>query len=105
MTEAKRVTVYLTDVQRERLNEVKAKRGTDTDTRTMAWLLDDEWRRVENHNTKEDKLDVLIAGQATIERKQDMMLLLLWRLLSDKKVEITAESVRELRKLLAEIQL
>jgi hypothetical protein len=101
----KRITVYLTDVQKERLNVIKDKRQTDNITRTMAWLVDDEWRRVENHNTKEDLLHTILTEQMQIQRKQDMTLLLVWRLLASEKVEVSAEDVRKLRELLAEIQL
>jgi hypothetical protein len=101
----KRVTVYLTDEQVARLEVIKRKRETDTDTRTMSWLVDDEWRRVLEHNTKEDALARIEAALATQERKTNVAMLLLWRLLACEKVELTADDVRRFRELVAEIQL
>jgi hypothetical protein len=102
---AKPVTVYFTDAQKERVEIIKDKRGTDNVTRTISWLVDDEWRRVEGHNTKEDALQQLQAGQEQLRRKVDLTLLLVWRLLACEKVELTAEDVRKLRELVAELQL
>lgn len=63
----KRVTVYLTDAQLERLEAIKAKRETDNCTRTMSWLVDDEWRRIVDHNTKEDRLTRIEAALESVQ--------------------------------------
>ena len=44
--------MYLSDEQVKRLEIIKAKRQTDTDTRTMSQLVDDEWRRIVDHNNE-----------------------------------------------------
>ena len=64
----KRVTVYLSDEQVKRLEIIKAKRQTDTDTRTMSWLVDDEWRRIVDHNTKDDRLTRIEAALEVMQK-------------------------------------
>ena len=68
---AKPYTVYLTDAQKERVEAIQAKRETDNFTRTMGWLVDDEWRRIVEHNTKEDRLTRIEAALEAMQRQND----------------------------------
>lgn len=86
----KRVTVYLTDAQVERLEIIKAKRETDTDTRTMSWLVDDEWRRIVDHNTKEDRLTRIEAALETMQKQLDDMRRVLELLQTERWTQIAA---------------
>ena len=64
---AKAYTVYLTDAQKERVEAIQARRETDNFTRTMGWLVDDEWRRIIEHNTKEDRLTRIEAALESVQ--------------------------------------
>jgi hypothetical protein len=92
MTEpkAKPVTVYLTDIQKERLEIIKNKRETDNVTRTMAWLVDDEWRRIVEHNTKEDRLTRIEAALETMQAQLTDMRRVLELLQTERWTQIAA---------------
>ena len=87
---AKPVTVYLTDVQKERLEIIKNKRETDNVTRTMAWLVDDEWRRIVEHNTKEDRLTRIEAALETMQAQLTDMRRVLELLQTERWTQIAA---------------
>lgn len=86
----KRVTVYLTDVQVERLEIIKKRRQTDTDTRTMSWLVDDEWRRIVDHNTKDDRLTRIEAALEVMQKQLDDMRRVLELLQTERWTQIAA---------------
>lgn len=86
----KRVTVYLTDVQKERLDAIKEKRGTDNLTRTMTWLVDDEWRRIVDHNTKEDRLTRIEAALEAVQAQLADMRRVLELLQTERWTQIAA---------------
>ena len=86
----KRVTVYLTDAQLERLEAIKAKRETDNYTRTMSWLVDDEWRRILEHDTKEDRLTRIEAALETMQAQLTDMRRVLELLQTERWTQIAA---------------
>ncbi len=86
----KRVTVYLSDEQVKRLEIIKAKRQTDTDTRTMSWLVDDEWRRIVDHNTKDDRLTRIEAALEVMQKQLDDMRRVLELLQTERWTQIAA---------------
>lgn len=90
----KRVTVYLTDAQVERLEAIKTKRETDNYTRTFSWLVDDEWRRIVEHNTKEDRLTRIEAALETVQKQLDDMRRILELLQTERWTQIAAPDGR-----------
>ena len=87
---AKAYTVYLTDVQKERAEAIQARRETDNFTRTMSWLVDDEWRRIVDHNTKEDRLTRIEAALETMQKQLDDMRRVLELLQTERWTQIAA---------------
>ena len=83
-------TVYLTDVQKERVEAIQAKHETDNFTRTMGWLVDDEWRRIVDHNTKEDRLTRIEAALETMQKQLDDMRRVLELLQTERWTQIAA---------------
>jgi hypothetical protein len=100
---AKPSTVYLTDVQKERVKAIEAKRGTDNFTRTVAWLIDDEWRRVENHATKEDAIVRIEAALKHLDNKLSMVLFALWAQNGDRVIALTADDIQRFKSAYAEL--
>lgn len=86
----KAYTVYLTDVQKERVEAIQAKRETDNFTRTMGWLVDDEWRRIADHNTKEDRLTRIEAALETMQAQLADMRRMLEMLQREKWTQVAA---------------
>ena len=91
---AKAYTVYLTDVQKERVEAIQARRETDNFTRTMGWLVDDEWRRIVEHNTKEDRLTRIEAALETMQKQLDDMRRVLELLQTERWTQIAAQMAR-----------
>jgi thioester reductase-like protein len=87
---AKPYTVYLTDVQKERVEAIQSRRETDNFTRTMGWLVDDEWRRIVEHNTKEDRLTRIEAALETMQKQLDDMRRVLELLQTERWTQIAA---------------
>ena len=91
---AKAYTVYLTDAQKERVEQIQQKRETDNFTRTMGWLVDDEWRRIVEHNTKEDRLTRIEAALETVQNQLDDMRRILEMLQTERWTQIAAPDGR-----------
>jgi len=87
---AKPYTVYLTDAQKERVEAIQAKRETDNFTRTMGWLVDDEWRRIVEHNTKEDRLTRIEAALEAVQAQLADMRRVLELLQTERWTQIAA---------------
>ena len=87
---ARPYTVYLTDAQKERAEHIQKRRGTDNFTRTMGWLVDDEWRRIVEHNTKDDRLTHIEAALETMQKQLDDMRRVLELLQTERWTQIAA---------------
>lgn len=91
---AKPYTVYLTDAQKERVEQIQQKRETDNFTRTMGWLVDDEWRRIVEHNTKEDRLTRIEAALESVQQQLGDMRRVLELLQTERWTQIAAPDGR-----------
>ena len=87
---ARPYTVYLTDAQKERAEHIQKRRGTDNFTRTMGWLVDDEWRRIVDHNTKDDRLTRIEAALEAMQKQLDDMRRVLELLQTERWTQIAA---------------
>lgn len=91
---AKPYTVYLTDTQKERVERIQQRRGTDNFTRTMGWLVDDEWRRIVEHNTKDDRLARIEAALESVQQQLGDMRRILELLQTERWTQIAAPDGR-----------
>jgi hypothetical protein len=100
----RRVTVYLDDEEFARLETIRERRGATSATGTLTWLVNDEARRIAGNATKEDSLHWIEAQLARIMGELNIVLLLTWQQAGGEAIKATAEDVRRLRALLAELE-
>lgn len=106
----KRVVGYLDPALYPEWQEITERRGGES--AAVGWVIYEEILRKRGAETKDDMLHKLLAEQEQMRREQEQMrrkvemtLLLVWRMVRGGKVEITADDVRTLKQLLAEIDL
>ena len=100
----KRITVYLDEEKLARLEAIRERRGATSATGTIAWLVNDEARRIAENATKEDSLHRIEEQIARIRGELNIVLLLTWQQAGGEAVRATAADVRRLRELVAELE-